>query len=379
MPRGERQLMMGNMACVHGAIYSGMRFYAGYPITPSTEVTEGCAKELPKIGGRFLQMEDEIGSISAVVGASVAGVKAMTATSGPGYSLMIENIGYAYMIEAPCVIVDVQRGGPSTGLPTKVSQSDTMQVRWGPHGDYTAIAVAPSTVADTVTETIRAFNLAERFRTPVTILLDEVIGHMQEMVSLPEPGEYEVRDRVRPTCDPADYVPYGPSETCVNPMPAYGDGYRWYATGLTHDPMGFPTGRTDEIVTTLDKLRHKIEGHEEEICKLRCEYMDDAEIALISYGSVSRTAILATKLARQAGVKVGCVQLQTVWPFPQKQLRELLERCRNVIVAELNMGQIVHEVERIAPHDTHVHSLLRYDGEILTPGQFLEKIEETCL
>lgn len=379
MPRGERKLMMGNMACVHGAMYAGLDFYAGYPITPSTEVTEGCAKELPKNGGRFLQMEDEIASISAVVGASVAGAKAMTATSGPGYSLMVENIGYAYMVEAPCVIVNVQRGGPSTGLPTKVSQSDTMQVRWGPHGDYTAIAVAPSTVADTITETIRAFNLAERFRTPVTILLDEVIGHMQEMVSLPAPGEYAVFDRVKPSCDPAEYAPYGPTANCVNPMPAYGEGYRWYATGLTHDPMGFPTNRPDEVVVTLDKLRHKIEDFSDEICKLRTEYMDDAEIALVSYGSVSRTATLATRMARQAGVKIGCIQLQTVWPFPLKQLRELLQNCAHVIVAELNMGQIVREVERITPPNARVHSLLRYDGEILTPGQFLEKIEETLL
>jgi len=368
--------MMGNQACVQGALRAGLRFYAGYPITPSTEVTEGCARELPKTGGRFLQMEDEIGAISAVVGASVAGVKAMTATSGPGYSLMVENIGYAYMIEAPCVIVNVQRGGPSTGLPTKTSQSDTMQTRWGPHGDYTAIAVAPSTVADTVTETIRAFNLAERFRTPVTILLDEVIGHMQEMISLPEPGEYQVVDRVKPTCPPEEYEPYGSTDNFVNPMPAYGDGYRWYATGLTHDAMGFPTNRPDEIVVNLDKLRRKIEDFRDEICKVRADWMDDAEFALVSYGSVSRTALLATKLAREAGVKVGCLQLQTVWPFPLAQLRELLQDCTAVIVAELNMGQIVREVERVAPPQARVHSLLRYDGEILTPIQFLEKIEE---
>ena len=192
----KRKLMQGNFACVQGAIYSGMRFFAGYPITPSTEIAEGSARELPKIGGRFIQMEDEIASIAAIIAASVTGLKSMTATSGPGYSLMLENIGYAYMTETPCVIINVQRGGPSTGLPTKVSQSDTMQARWGTHGDYTAIAVAPSSVADTVTETIRAFNLAERFRTPVTVLLDEVIGHMREMVTLPEPGEYPIFNRV---------------------------------------------------------------------------------------------------------------------------------------------------------------------------------------
>ena len=376
MPPGKRQLVMGNMACMRGAIYAGMRFYAGYPITPSTEIAEGCARELPKLGGRFIQMEDEIASISAVIGAAVAGSKAMTATSGPGYSLMQENIGYAYMIEAPCVVVNVQRGGPSTGLPTKVSQSDTMQVRWGTHGDYTAIAVAPSTVEDTFTETIRAFNLAERFRTPVTILLDEVIGHMQEMVSFPEPGECEVVDRTRPTCVPSAYMAYGPTKNCVNPMPVYGQGYRWYATGLTHDGYGFPTDKPDEVVGKLDKLRNKIEHYESEICKVRAEYMDDAEIVLVSYGSVSRTALQVAKLARGAGVKVGFIQLQTVWPFPLKQLRELLGNAKHVIVAELNMGQIVGEVERIVQSGTRVHSLRRYDGDIFTPMQFLAKIEE---
>ena len=376
MPPGKRQLVMGNMACMKGAIYAGMRFYAGYPITPSTEIAEGCARELPKMGGRFIQMEDEIASIGAVIGAAVAGSKAMTATSGPGYSLMQENIGYAYMIEAPCVIVNVQRGGPSTGLPTKVSQSDTMQVRWGTHGDYTAIAVAPSTVADTFTETVRAFNLAERFRTPVTILLDEVVGHMQEMVSFPEPGECEVVDRVRPTCVPSAYMAYGQTKTGVNPMPTYGQGYRWFATGLTHDAYGFSTDKPDEVVTKLDKLRNKIEDYESEICKVSTEYMDDAEIAIVSYGSVSRTALQVVRLARNAGVKVGCIQLQTVWPFPLRQLRELLGNTRHVIVAELNMGQIVGEVERVAPCGGQVHSLCRYDGDIFTPTQFLQKIEE---
>jgi 2-oxoglutarate ferredoxin oxidoreductase subunit alpha len=376
MAHVERRLLLGNMACVHGAIYAGMKFYAGYPITPSTEVAEGCARELPKIGGRFIQMEDEIASMGAIVGASMAGLKSMTATSGPGYSLMVENIGYAYMVEAPCVIVNVQRGGPSTGLPTKVSQSDTMQARWGPHGDFTAIAVAPSTVAETITEMIRAFNLAERFRTPVTVLLDEAIAHMREMIPLPQPGEYEVIDRVKPTCDPADYVPFEPTENCVNPMPAYGEGYRYYVTGLTHDVMGFPTNRPDEIAIKLKKLKCKIEDYKEETVKLRIEKMEDAEIAFVSYGSVSRAALLAVTLARQAGVKVGSIQLYTIWPFPLDQLRDLLQNCSKVIVSELNMGQIVREVERAVPHETEVHSLQRYDGEILTPMQLLDKLEE---
>lgn len=376
MADNQRRLLLGNMACVHGAIYAGMRFFAGYPITPSTEIAEGCSRELPKIGGRFIQMEDEIASMGAIVGASMAGLKSMTATSGPGYSLMVENIGYAYMTEVPCVIVNVQRGGPSTGLPTKVSQSDTMQARWGPHGDFTAIAVAPSTVADTLTETIRAFNLAERFRTPVTILLDEVLAHMRAMVSLPEPGEYEVIDREKPTCNPADYVPFEPTERGVNPMPAYGEGYRYYITGLTHDVMGFPSNQPDEIARKLEKLKGKIERYKDETVKMRVEKMDDAEIAFVSYGSVSRAALLAVALARQAGVKVGSIQLYTVWPFPLDQLRDLLQNCSKVIVGELNMGQVVREVERAVPHETEVHSLLRYDGEILTPAQLVGKLEE---
>lgn len=381
MASTKRRLLLGNQACVEGALYAGVRFYAGYPITPSTEIAEGCARELPKAGGRFIQMEDEIASISAVIGASIAGLKTMTATSGPGYSLMIENIGYAYMIEAPCVIVNVQRGGPSTGLPTKVGQGDTMQTRWGPHGDYTAIAVAPSTVAETFTETVRAVNLAERFRTPVTILLDEVIGHMQAMVSLPEPGELDVVARAKPICDPDDYLPYGPSENLVNPLPAYGEGYRWYTTGLTHDPRGFPTNRTDEILVTLDKLRHKIEDYQDEIQKFRAEYMEDAEIVVVSYGSVSRVVLEAVMQARAAGVKAGCIQLQTIWPFPTDALRTLVSNvsCASsvrVVVAELNMGQLVHEVERAVPKGTSVHSLLRYDGELFTPAQVIERLEE---
>ncbi|RKX26942.1 MAG: 2-oxoacid:acceptor oxidoreductase subunit alpha [Candidatus Zixiibacteriota bacterium] len=376
MAKKERVLVLGNQACVEGAIYAGMRFYAGYPITPSTEVAEGCARELPKIGGRFIQMEDEIGSIAAVIGASVAGLKSMTATSGPGYSLMVENIGYAYMTETPCVIVNVQRGGPSTGLPTKVSQSDTMQAQWGPHGDYTAITVAPSTILETVTETIRAFNLAERFRTPVTVLLDEVMGHSRQIISLPEPGEIEIFNRVKPTVSPEEYLPFEITENYVTPMPAYGEGYRYVITGLTHDQKGFTTNKPEEIAPKLHKLRHKIIDYKDEITKLRAEMMDDAEIAFISYGSVSRAALQATDIARKVGVKVGCLQLQTIWPFPDKEIAEICGGCRKVIVGELNMGQIVNYVRSALPGDIEVVPLQRYDGEILTPMQLIEKLEE---
>lgn len=376
MAKKERVLLLGNEACVQGAVYAGMKFYAGYPITPSTEVAEGCSRELPKIGGRFIQMEDEIGSIAAVVGASVAGLKSMTATSGPGYSLMLENIGYAYMTETPLVVVNVQRGGPSTGLPTKVSQSDTMQARWGSHGDFTAIAVAPSTISEIVTETIRAFNLAERFRTPVTVLMDEVLGHSRQIITLPEPGEIEIYNRVKPTCKPEDYIPFEFTENLVSPMPAYGDGYRYIVTGLTHDQMGFTTNKPAEIAPKLDKLRNKIMNYTDEIVSMRSEMMDDAEVAFISYGSVSRAALQATFIARKADVKVGTTQLFTVWPFPEQQIRELCAKCKTVIVAELNMGQIVNEVKRVLPPDIKVETLQRYDGEILTPMQLVAKLEE---
>jgi len=376
MAQKERVLVLGNQACVQGAIYAGMRFYAGYPITPSTEVAEGCARELPKIGGRFIQMEDEIGSIAAVVGASVAGLKAMTATSGPGYSLMVENIGYAYMTETPLVVINVQRGGPSTGLPTKVSQSDTMQAQWGPHGDYTAIAVAPSTIHETFTEVVRAFNLSERFRTPVTVLLDEVLGHSRQVITLPEPGELELVNRVRPTVPPEEFEAFAMTENLVSPMPAYGEGYRYVCTGLTHDTRGFTTNRPDEIAPKLYKLRHKVIDYKDEIVSLREQHMDDAEIAFVSYGSVARAALQATDIARKAGFKIGAVQLFTIWPFPDDEIAELCRKCRKVIVGELNMGQVINEVRRVLPPDIEVHGLQRYDGEILTPMQLIEKLEE---
>ncbi len=376
MSNGTRKLLQGNASCVHGALYAGMRFFAGYPITPSTEIAEVSSRELPRVGGKFIQMEDEIGSIAAIIGASIAGSKVMTGTSGPGYSLMVENIGYAYMSETPVVVVNVQRGGPSTGLPTKVSQSDTQQARWGPHGDYTAIAIAPSTVEDTLTETIRAFNLAERFRTPVTVLLDEVIGHSRAMVKIPEEGEYEIINRVKATSSPEEFEAFEMTPNLISPMPAYGEGYRYNVSGLTHDTHGFPTNRADEIPIKLNKLRDKIMNYVDEITKLRVEFMDDADIAIISYGSVSRTALQAASIARQAGFKVGCIQLCTIWPFPEKEIKALCENCSKIIVGELNMGQIVEEVRKVISDDKEIHTLQRYDSEILTPMQMLEKLEE---
>ncbi len=373
---GKARLLQGNEACVEGAIYAGVQFYAGYPITPSTEVAEGLARALPKIGGKFIQMEDEIASIAAVIGASNAGCKAMTATSGPGFSLMQENIGYAYMTETPCVIINVQRGGPSTGLPTKISQSDTMQARWGTHGDYTSITVAPSSVRETFEETVRAFNLAERFRTPVTVLTDEVLGHMREMMIMPAPGELEVKDRTRPDVPSDWYKHFELTSTFVSPMASFGEGYRYNVTGLTHDQEGFPTNVASEIKEKLDKLKNKIERFSDEIFKLRTEMMDDAKIAVFSYGTVARAAHQAANMAREKRVHVGTIQPLTIWPFADNQIRDMLANVKKVIVAELNMGQLVHEIRRVAPKHTEVFFLGRYDGEVMTPQQILDKIKE---
>jgi len=373
---GKKVLLQGNEACLHGALYAGVEFFAGYPITPSTEIAEGMAREMPKKGGKFIQMEDEIGSIAAVVGASNAGCKSMTATSGPGYSLMVENIGYAYMTETPCVIINVQRGGPSTGLPTKISQSDTMQARWGPHGDYTAITVAPSTVEGCFVEVVRAFNLAERFRTPVTVLADEVLGHMREMMRVPEPGELEVIHRNKPDVPSEWYRHFEITPSLVSPMASFGEGYRYNITGLTHDQDGFPTAKSQEIKDKLDKLQKKIMRYSDEIFKIRTDKMEDAHIAVISYGTVSRSVLQAIKMARERRIKVGAIQLLTIWPFADSKIREMLKNVKRVIVAELNMGQLVREVERVASRHTEVLPLNRYDGEVMTPQQILDRIRE---
>ncbi len=372
----KTRLLQGNEACVHGALYAGVRFFAGYPITPSTEIAEGMARELPKLGGKFIQMEDEIGSIAAVIGASNAGLKAMTATSGPGYSLMVENIGFGYMTETPCVIINVQRGGPSTGLPTKIGQADTMQTRWGPHGDNTAIAVAPSTVRECFEETVRAVNLAERFRTPVTVLSDEVLGHMREMMVMPGEGDLQVIERHKPDVPSDWYKHFEITPSLVSAMASFGEGYRYNISGLTHDEDGFPTAKPAEIKAKLNKLRYKIERFADEIYKIETYKMDDAHIAVFSYGTVGRSAQQAIQIARQSRIKVGAIRPLTIWPFPDEKLREMLTGVRKVIVAELNMGQLIREVQRVAPRHTEVFPLQRYDGEVMTPQQILDRIRE---
>ena len=372
----EVRLMQGNAACAEGAIAAGARFFAGYPITPSTEIAEYLARHLPRVGGKFIQMEDEIASMAAVIGASVAGVKSMTATSGPGFSLMQEHIGYAYMAEVPCVIVDVQRGGPSTGLPTKVSQSDTMQARWGTHGDYQAIALGPSSVRECFDFTVRAFNLSEKYRTPVVVLMDEVLAHMREKVTLPDPGEIRVINRMKPTVPPEWYEHFEINPHFVSPMASFGEGYRYNITGLTHNPSGFPTSRPVTIRQKLEKLTKKITHNLNDIVEVREEFMDGANVAVFAYGIVARAARQAVRMARDKRMKVGLIQPLTIWPFPDVYMENVLEQLDLVIVAELNQGQLVGEVNRVNQGRARVRGLNRYDSELITPEQIFRKVRE---
>jgi 2-oxoglutarate ferredoxin oxidoreductase subunit alpha len=370
------KLIQGNQACALGALAAGCRFFAGYPITPSTEIAEVMALELPKYKGRFIQMEDEIASISAVIGASIAGAKSMTATSGPGYSLMQESIGYAAMAEVPCVIVNVMRGGPSTGLPTKVGQADVMQANWGSHGDYFPIVLCTSTVRDCFDITIKAFNLAEKFRVPVSVLSDEVIGHMREMITLPDSSAIEKVERTRPNVPPEWYKHFQITADFLSPMAKFGEGYRFHLTGLTHDESGFPTADNVKIAAKLDKLKLKIERHSDEIIDVRKFHMDDAHIVVLAYGSVSMAARQAIMIARKKRFKVGLFQPVTIWPFPEKELKEATKNADLIIVAELNQGQLIREVQRVCHRHTRVVGLNRYDGELMTPEQIVQKIKE---
>lgn len=369
-------LLQGNIACAKGALAAGLNFFAGYPITPSTEIAEYLAKNLPKYGGKFIQMEDEIASISAVIGASLAGAKAMTATSGPGFSLMQENIGYAYIAEVPCVIVDVQRGGPSTGLPTKVSQSDTMQARWGTHGDYHSITLAVSSVKECFELTVRAFNLSEKYRTPVILLLDEVIGHMREKVTLPQSDEIKVFNRLKPTVPPEWYQHFEINPHFISPMASFGEGYRFNVTGLTHDPLGFPTAKAQEIKDKLDKLRNKIEHNVNDIVQVKEEFMEDATSAIFAYGSAARSARQAIRIARQKRIKVGLIQPLTVWPFPDVYMEHMSDKLELILVVELNQGQLVNEVLRTNCGRARIRRLNRYDGELITPDEIFKRLRE---
>jgi len=368
------RLMQGNEACAHGAIAVGCRFFAGYPITPSSEIAEELAKLLPRVGGKFIQMEDEIGAMAACIGASIGGLKALTATSGPGFSLKQENLGFAAYAEIPCVVVNVMRGGPSTGLPTSPSQGDVMQARWGTHGDHPTIALAPASVREVYDLTIQAFNLAELCRTPVILLYDEIIGHMREKTVIPDPSAIRVRDRRRPAGPPEEYLPYRETDDGVPPLANFGEGYRYHITGLAHDERGFPTQDPRVVEAMHRRLSRKIERHREEIVAFETFLLDDAEVAVLAYGLTARSARAAVQRARAEGVRAGLFRPITLWPFPDAEVRKLADRVGDIVVAEMNLGQIAGEVQRASQGGAEVVGCFKASGEPIAPEEILRAL-----
>ncbi len=367
----KARLMQGNEAVAEGALAAGVLFYAGYPITPSTEIAEIMAERLPFIGGTFIQMEDEIGSMAAIIGASLTGLKTLTATSGPGFSLKQENLGYAIATEVPCVVVNVQRGGPSTGLPTSPAQADIMQARWGTHGDHPIIVLTPSSVQECYELTVIAFNFAEEFRIPVVLLMDEVIGHLRENVVLAQ--ELTIVNRKKPTVPPGEYIPYENDESMIPAMANIGDGYRYHVTGLTHDEKGLPTGNPEVTKNFLQRLTQKLNPYLDRIQLVEEIQLNDAEVIVVAYGCTARSALEAVHIARNDGLKVGLFRPITIWPFPQKQLAKYAD-CKYLVV-EMNSGQLVGEVERIVGYKA-VERLNRMDGVLITPTEILDRIRK---
>ena len=362
------RFLQGNEVCVEAALYAGLEFFAGYPITPSTEIAERLAHRLPEKGGKFIQMEDEISSMCAIIGASLTGLKSMTATSGPGFSLKQEAIGYAIMAEVPCVIVNMQRGGPSTGLPTGVSQGDVMQARWGTHGDHSMVTMTASNHQDLFAVTVEAFNISETFRTPVILLFDEVIGHMREKFITPESGEIPLVKRLRTSVkEGTDYHPYLPREDGRLPMSDFGGVHRYNITGLIHDMWGFPSNDPKIAYGLMHHLVDKIDGHVQEMTHLKEYYLDDAECILISYGSSARSALHLVENRRARGERLGLLELQTLWPLPSDALKERCANARYVVVVEMNMGQIMQEVKRTLDEPDKVFLANSIDGSFITP------------
>jgi len=360
--------LQGNEACVEGALYAGLDFFAGYPITPSTEIAETLARRLPQAGGKFIQMEDEIASMCAIIGASLTGLKSMTATSGPGFSLKQEAIGYAIMTEVPCVVVNVMRAGPSTGMPTRVSQGDVMQARWGTHGDHAIITLTASNHQDLFAVTVEAFNLSETYRTPVILLLDEVVGHMREKLVMPEPGEIPLVKRLRTSVrEGTDYHPYLPREDGRLPMSDFGGVHRYNVTGLHHDMWGFPTDNPQVAHGLMRHLTDKIEGRVSEITRFKEYFLDDADGVLISYGAPARSALHVVENRRARGERFGLLELQSLWPFPTELVRERCERAKFVMVVELNMGQVLQEVKKAVGDPEKVFLANRIDGVFISP------------
>jgi len=369
----KARLMQGNQACAEGMIAAGVRFFAGYPITPSTEIAEIMAEELPKLGGKFIQMEDEIAGMGAVLGASLTGVKSLTATSGPGFSLKQELIGYGCMAEIPCVVVNVQRMGPSTGLPTSPAQGDVMQARWGTHGDHGIIVLSPGSVRQAFDVAVASVNFSEKYRTPVILLLDEVIGHMRERVELPDASELTILSRKQPTDSPETYQAYKPDADGVPPMASFGEGYYYHVTGLVHTHTGQPSGGGKVTNELVRRLESKISRAQDEITLYTEDGIEGADVVIISYGGSSRAASAAMKQAREKGAKVGMLKLITIWPFPAELVIEKTKNAKTIIVPELNCGQLVGEIERYVGRE-RVVSVTRVDGELFTPEEIVEPI-----
>ncbi len=367
------QLWEGNHLVAEAAIRAGCRFFAGYPITPSSEVAEYMAWKLPQVGGTFIQMEDEIASMGAVIGASLAGVKSMTATSGPGFSLKQENLGFACIAEVPVVVLNVMRGGPSTGLPTHPSQMDVMQARWGTHGDHWVIALAPAYMDEIFRGTVRAFNLAEKYRVPVILLLDEILGHMHEGYEIPD--DIEIIDRAKPDVPPEEYYPYDDSKGDVPPLAPFFTGYRYNVTGLNHDKSGFPTTNPELIQRDMERQRRKLYANLDDILWYDEYKLDDAEVALIAFGSMGRSAQVAVDLAREQGIKVGLFRPITLWPFPEEKVAKIAEQVDTILVPEMNMGQLILEVERCAGGKAKVEGVNKVGGLPIEPPEILEAIK----
>ena len=366
----------GNHACALAAVAAGCRFFAGYPITPSSEVAERMSRELPKVDGTFIQMEDEIGSLAAVIGASVGGVKSMTATSGPGFSLKQESLGYASLAEVPCVIVNVMRGGPSTGMPTRPAQSDVMQSRWGSHGDHPVIVVTPDSVQEIYSETIRSFDLSEKFRVPVVLMFDQVIGHLLETVELADPKKLKTAERKLARGNKDNYEPYAITKDAVPPMARPGDGMRIHTTGLTHAENGYPTQDTETVTRNMGRLLNKLEINKKEIEKFECIDTDDAEYLIIGIGISARAARRAVKILRDKGVKAGLFRPITLWPFPEEAYQATAAKAKAAVVPEMNAGQLVLEIDRLSPDACRVEGINKIDGEPITPEEIVTRIKE---
>jgi 2-oxoglutarate ferredoxin oxidoreductase subunit alpha len=371
------QFTQGDMAIVYGGLLAGCSFFGGYPITPATEITDGMARLIPKVGGMYLQMEDEIGSIASIIGASWGGAKSMTATSGPGFSLMMENYGFAAMTETPCVVVNVQRGGPSTGQPTLGSQGDMMQARWGSHGDYETIALSPSTVQECLDLTIMAFNLSEKYRNPVCLMTDGEIGHIRERIIIPDEKNLNLINRTYASKKTWNHLPFSSNKNCKVPyFTTFGDGFRTYVTGLTHDSRGLPaTFNQKEHEELITRITTKITDDREKLTMVERVNLDDADIAFVTYGATARSTEHAVNLARRKGVKVGLLRLKLIWPFPIKEINELASKVEKIIVPEMNLGQIVHPIREYSDGQCKVISAPKIGGELHTPDELLKYLE----